>query len=85
MKITFKELSIVILLLTQTLAANENKHGYLFIIGGGNRSAELMERFFELAGGYESKVIIIPMASSVPLEVAQEQKEEFKKLGCKKY
>ncbi|MBU1099626.1 MAG: cyanophycinase [Bacteroidetes bacterium] len=83
MKKMSKSLSILLLIAAQILAGSENSKGHLFIIGGGDRSPELMNKYFELVGDYDSKIVIIPMASSVPLEVAQEQKEEFIKLGCK--
>ncbi len=57
--------------------------GYLFIIGGGETSAELMTKFINLAGGVNANILIIPNASSVPLESAQDEKDELEKLGCK--
>ncbi len=57
--------------------------GKLFIIGGGDRPAYMMEKYIELAGGKESKFIVIPMASSEPLESADYMVKELKGLGCK--
>jgi cyanophycinase len=56
--------------------------GHLLIIGGGRRDNYLMEKFIELAGGKNSKIIVIPMASSVPIETAEYQVNELKRLGC---
>lgn len=58
--------------------------GYLFAIGGGNRSAGMMKKFIELAERFNSgKIVVFPMASSVPLEVGPEQAEELRNLGAK--
>ena len=56
--------------------------GHLFIIGGGNRSEALMERFVSLAGGAQSKVVVVPFASSVPEETGAAQADELSALGC---
>lgn len=55
--------------------------GYLFIIGGGHRPDYLMEKIIQLAGGTDSKVIIIPNASSRPSETADYQMNQFRDLG----
>ena len=63
---------------------NASPKGHLFIIGGGNRSAEMMKKFVALADGFRSgKIIILPMASSVPKKVGPEQKLQFKSFGAK--
>jgi cyanophycinase len=56
--------------------------GHLFIIGGGPRPSEMMERFIELAGGRESKIVIIPVASTTPLETGMRHKLELELSGC---
>lgn len=57
--------------------------GHLFIIGGGDRTAEMMKMFIALAEGFRSgKIVIIPMASSVPEEVGPEQTLQFKNFGA---
>ena len=58
--------------------------GHLVIIGGGTRSDKIMKKYIELAGGVESKIIIIPMASEDTIESAKAQIEELKsKYNCK--
>jgi cyanophycinase len=58
--------------------------GYLFIIGGGERPAEMMKKFVSLAEGFRSgKIVILPMASSVPKEVGPEQTLQFNNFGAK--
>lgn len=58
--------------------------GYLFIIGGGERPESLMKTFVGLAGRFGSgKVIVFPMASSVPDETGPGLVEEFKRLGAR--
>jgi cyanophycinase len=74
-----KSIVVVFCLIIQVLPKDK---GHLVIIGGGRRDKYLMERFIELAGGKNSKIIVIPMASSVPIETANYQVEELKKLGC---
>jgi len=56
--------------------------GHLVIIGGGDRPDYIMQKIVNLAGGENSRFIIIPNASSIPHEVGSRQKEEFIKLGC---
>ena len=60
-----------------------NPKGHLVIIGGGDRPDYLTQKMIELAGGYDTKFAIIPMASSVPMESAQYQKEDLMRLGVK--
>jgi len=58
--------------------------GYLFIIGGGERSERMMKRFIALSEGFRSgKIIIFPMASSVPEDVGPEQALQLENLGAK--
>ena len=60
--------------LTATAAANllrtvhadekpKSKTGALLIAGGGDLSQEIHERFMELAGGQQAKIVVIPTAS----------------------
>ncbi|MFC2088037.1 cyanophycinase [Calditrichota bacterium] len=58
--------------------------GYLYIIGGGKRPNYMVKKIVELAGGNKSKIVIIPMASGVPLETALWQKYQFEKAGAGK-
>lgn len=55
--------------------------GHLVIIGGGKRPDYVMKKIVDLAGRENAKMIVIPNASSEPLETAQRQSEELKKLG----
>lgn len=57
--------------------------GHLFIIGGGDRTPQLLERFIALAGGANAKILVIPFASEYTEEVGSSQKEDFQKLGCR--
>ncbi len=61
----------------------QNK-GNLVIIGGGSRPEAVMKKIVSLAGGTQNKnvkIVIVPMASSEPVETAKAQKEQFEKLG----
>lgn len=58
--------------------------GNLFIIGGGKRPAYMVKKIISLAGGSEkSNIVIVPMASSVPVESALWQRYDFEKAGSK--
>jgi cyanophycinase len=58
--------------------------GHLVIIGGGERTGEIMKRFVALAGGGErASIIVIPLASGDPREAGDETVEEFKSLGVR--
>ena len=75
---------IVIVLLALPLCAGPDPKGYLFIVGGGDWPEGMVKRFVELAGTYNTgKIVILPMASSVPEESAAEEAADFKKLGAK--
>lgn len=50
------------MLLTPILAVADD--GTLILHGGGNVSAEVRDRFFELAGGNQAKLLVIPTADS---------------------
>lgn len=56
--------------------------GHLFIVGGGNRPAELMSRFVELAGGEGARIVVFPMASASPAETGEQQAEQLRALGA---
>jgi len=63
------------------VASEEAPKGHLFIIGGGSRPQEMMERFVDLAPG--GRIVVFPMASAEPQTVGPEQAEELRKLGAK--
>ncbi|TET73268.1 MAG: cyanophycinase [Candidatus Aminicenantes bacterium] len=67
-----------------SLPAFSEAKGYLFIIGGGSRPETMMKKFVKLADKFNSgKIIIFPMASSVPDEVGSEQAEQLKRFGAR--
>jgi cyanophycinase len=51
--------------------------GYLVIIGGGDRTSEIMSKIVELSGGKNAKIVVIPNASSYRLETAERQVKEL--------
>lgn len=53
-------LLIAFILLQESLVSQ----GYLVIIGGGERPDTIMNKFLELAGGGDAKILIIPNASA---------------------
>ena len=56
--------------------------GHLFIIGGGDRSPDLMKRFVALAGGAGGRIVVLPMAGASPDESGAGMVKEFKELGA---
>lgn len=68
-------LSVCVILLCS--GHNGFAQGYLFIIGGGERTDHMMEKFVKLAGGKEGKVVIFPTASAEPERTGQFLAEEF--------
>jgi cyanophycinase len=72
------------LILLSSINVSARDKGHLVIIGGGTRSEVIMKKFIELAGGVDSKIIIIPMASEDTIESANAQIEELSsKYNCK--
>jgi cyanophycinase len=70
------------LFFTLSLYGNSKVEGYLFAIGGGHRSESMMRKFIELVDQADGgKIVIFPMASSLPDKAGQRMIEEFKKLG----
>jgi len=77
-------LCLIIFLVIYDAACNgQSTKGHLVIIGGGDKTKEIMQKIVDFAGGVDAKIIIIPNASSDPLESALYNQEEFKNLGCK--
>jgi cyanophycinase len=80
MKNLYKLLSLFILLAPVVISQPK---GHLFIIGGGEAPKYMVDKFVELAGGADKKIVIFPMASSEPLESAIYHRDEFMNSGCK--
>ncbi len=60
----------------------QSPKGHLIIIGGGERTDDIMARFVDLAGGpARARIIVLPMASSTPDTTGMEQAAEFKSRG----
>jgi cyanophycinase len=58
--------------------------GHLVIIGGGDRTDEIMHRFVELAGGPgKANIIVIPLAGGDPEESGRDLTAELHGLGVK--
>lgn len=89
MKLSSKQCSVCSAILVLVLFFFSSSHaqrvkGHLLIIGGGNRTSEIMQRFAELAGGAEkAKIIVLPMASSVPDTTGMEQTAELRSMGVR--
>ena len=65
-------------------ASAQSPKGFLFIIGGGHRTPEMMRQFVDLAGGpEEAKLVVIPNASADGDTSCRDMAEEFRALGVK--
>jgi cyanophycinase len=78
---TFYRFVVLIISLPFLLLAQNSVRGNLIIVGGGDRTTDIMKKFVELAGGPKAVIVVFPMASSVPDEVGPEQVQELKQLG----
>jgi cyanophycinase len=56
--------------------------GHLFIVGGGPQPPELVQRFVDLAGGKNAKIVVFAMASSDGKQSGEEKADDLKKLGA---
>jgi cyanophycinase len=82
--VTRKRIAIAAFLLALPLSAMAGPKGHLFIVGGGDWPDGMMNRFVDLAARFGTgRIVILPMASSVPEESAAEETVEFRKLGAK--
>lgn len=75
---------------------NSNAKGILIPVGGnedkGRQDNEMhtlefieegiLYHIVKQAGGIDAKIVVIPTASSIPVEVCETYKEAFEKLGC---
>ncbi len=81
-KIVLWVIMVFILSLPVLMAAGETSKGRLFIIGGGSRPVEMMEKFTALAKqSPHKKTVVFPMASGSPHESGKAMQEELSALG----
>lgn len=75
----------ILFIVTVLFSANVSySSGHLLIIGGGERPPAVIQKFVQLAGAEEAKIVIIPVASSIPHDVANFQRDQFLKAGAGK-
>lgn len=79
---TWSAVLFVALLGTSAGAQGHAARGYLFIVGGGPQSAAMVQRFVDLAGGKEAKIVVFAMASSDGKASGEEKAEDLRKLGA---
>jgi cyanophycinase len=77
-----KAVLCIALLSTGARAQAAHPRGYLFIVGGGPQPPELIQRFFDLAGGTKGKIVVFAMASSEGKESGEEKADDLRKLGA---
>lgn len=67
----------------QTLPApsTQAQAGPLIIIGGGKIPASIHQKIIALAGGTKARILIVPLASTIPLEVGESAQKQFQALG----
>lgn len=61
--------------------AGEQPRGHLVLNGGGGKPAEVMEKFVELAGGPEARIVVFPTASGEP-DTGEYYQILFAEYGC---
>lgn len=76
-----RTLLTAILLLLCTVIVPAQPKGHLLIIGGGERTDEIMQRFVDLAGGDKARIVVFPMASGYADSVGVRQSAQLKKFG----
>jgi cyanophycinase len=77
-------IAMVSILLIPLNSLAQAPKGHLFIIGGGERSVQMMRQFVDLAGGPDkAKVVIIPNASGDPDTACIDMTAEFHSLGVR--
>lgn len=65
------------------LAASPSpRAGHLVLIGGGDKPADAMRKFVELAGGKDAPIVVIPTASGEPDAAEYYEKLFREELGC---
>ena len=57
--------------------------GKLLLIGGGKRPLIVLDKMIELAGTGTGEILIIPLASEIPAEVAASAKVELAGAGAR--
>lgn len=72
---------ILFTILISTIIFAQSK-GHLVIIGGGSIPENIIEKYVELTGGIDSKILIIPLASGVPVESANSFAKRLRNAGC---
>ncbi len=55
--------------------------GPLVIIGGGKIPDTIYHKFIALSGGQKARILVVPLASSIPLEVGETAQKQFQALG----
>lgn len=73
---------ILLLVLLFVAVVLPQKKGHIFAIGGGPRPAYMMNRYIELCGGKDAKIVVLPMASEEIIPSGMEHVEQFHELGC---
>ncbi|MAG93273.1 MAG: cyanophycinase [Planctomycetaceae bacterium] len=59
------------------------ERGSLMIVGGGRMTAEMWQRFVELAGGSQARIVIVPTAVERPRLEDRPDVREFQEAGAK--
>ncbi len=71
-----KLLLVLTLILISTISFGR---GNLLLIGGGNRSKEILKQMVSLASG---NILIVPLASSIPDEVSESARKQLAEMGA---
>lgn len=77
-------IGVAVFLMAASLAPADAPRGTLFMIGGGRRPADMMKEFIRLAeAGGSGRIVVLPMANSLPEEVGSELVRQLEELGAK--
>ena len=74
-------LSLLFVLISFASLQADEKQGALIVVGGGGLPSSINDRFLELGGGKETRLVVIPTASSKP-DSDEEMINRWKKRGA---
>jgi len=77
-----KKILLLIILFFFSCSLIAQDRGHLVIIGGGDKPDYVLQKIINFAGGIDAKIIVIPNASSEPIESGEYNVNEFINMGC---
>lgn len=68
---------MLIFFIFSLLMGNAHARGQLFLIGGGKRVPELLQTMIKIADQKQGRILLVPLASEIPVEVSDAVKAEL--------